>query len=225
VLLQIDDVEIDPHPAERYNRTYRQYPPTGIGVNSMTTRERWIVYPLLFLTLGIVMRDKFFVPRRMTAGAIHCRELETVGVRCSQVEAGRVQCVEVAVGNSQLGDRGLLAVGSDGSGRLVLAGDDGRPVVAAGADPSGREGLVEVLREGTAQVELRSSPWGGAIAAMSNDKRIQAGFAFNQYVIAVFARAIPSGWGLQFGIPRALMTQPPPKGKPAAAKPPASLGP
>ena len=53
----------------------------------MSTRERWIVYPLLFMTLGIALRDKVIPPAHLgnlgmqfEAGAImtpriHCNEL------------------------------------------------------------------------------------------------------------------------------------------------------
>jgi hypothetical protein len=38
----------------------------------MTERERWIVYPLLFLALGVALRDKFV---GTTTRSIHCQEL------------------------------------------------------------------------------------------------------------------------------------------------------
>jgi hypothetical protein len=46
----------------------------------MSTRERWIVYPLLFLTLGIAMRDRpvsqgHFRQNELRAGRLHCDEL------------------------------------------------------------------------------------------------------------------------------------------------------
>ena len=46
----------------------------------MTTRERWILYPLLFLTLGIAMRDKV-IPARLkaweiTANSVSCGRLD-----------------------------------------------------------------------------------------------------------------------------------------------------
>lgn len=38
----------------------------------MTERERWIVYPLLFLALGVALRDKFV---GTTSRTIRCQEL------------------------------------------------------------------------------------------------------------------------------------------------------
>lgn len=43
----------------------------------MTERERWIVYPLLFLALGASLRDKFGGPETIDAKHIHCEELRT----------------------------------------------------------------------------------------------------------------------------------------------------
>jgi hypothetical protein len=43
----------------------------------MTERERWVVYPLLFLALGASLRDKF-PPSRTTSKIIECEELRIV---------------------------------------------------------------------------------------------------------------------------------------------------
>ena len=34
----------------------------------MSTRERWIVYPILFMTLGIALRDKIIRPTHLGSG-------------------------------------------------------------------------------------------------------------------------------------------------------------
>ena len=46
----------------------------------MTQRERWIVYPLLFLALGASLRDKFGGPESIDASRIRCDELRTTQV-------------------------------------------------------------------------------------------------------------------------------------------------
>jgi hypothetical protein len=62
----------------------------------MSTRERWIVYPLLFLTLGMVMRDKFvpaahFQAEEVTARQIHCSQLQAdQTVHCGQLQADQI---------------------------------------------------------------------------------------------------------------------------------------
>jgi hypothetical protein len=61
----------------------------------MSERERWVVYPLLFLALGASLRDK--LGGRLTAKSIVCQELriedEPIGNRPAQVLAmiGRLQ--------------------------------------------------------------------------------------------------------------------------------------
>ena len=49
----------------------------------MSSRERWIVFPLLFLALGVSLRDKLIPPNRSQAVEVHaesvvCRRLAVV---------------------------------------------------------------------------------------------------------------------------------------------------
>jgi hypothetical protein len=41
----------------------------------MSERERWIVYPLLFLILGIALRDKFGTAKELRAQRVICEKL------------------------------------------------------------------------------------------------------------------------------------------------------
>ncbi len=72
----------------------------------MSTRERWVVYPLLFLSLGIglnaaAIRD-VLEPRgrELNAGRIVCRELNVVGAdgkpqtRLSATDGGEITLVD-----------------------------------------------------------------------------------------------------------------------------------
>ena len=57
----------------------------------MSTRERWIVYPLLFLALGAALRDKLV--EKIEISRLKCNRLEVDGVaRCgSRIgRAGRI---------------------------------------------------------------------------------------------------------------------------------------
>src|SRR4051812_16312725 len=49
----------------------------------MNERERWIVYPLLFLALGVALRDKLV--DRTTTKSIVCEELSIVDSSSGQV--------------------------------------------------------------------------------------------------------------------------------------------
>ena len=48
----------------------------------MSTRERWIVYPLLFMTLGIALRDKVITPNRLAVGTVVCNRLQSNRAEC-----------------------------------------------------------------------------------------------------------------------------------------------
>lgn len=54
----------------------------------MTERERWIVYPLLFLALGAALRDKLF--DQTQSKRIVCEELLVKNVQAENVQAANV---------------------------------------------------------------------------------------------------------------------------------------
>jgi hypothetical protein len=80
----------------------------------MSERERWIVYPLLFLALGASLRDK--LGGRLTAKSIVCQELriedEPIGNQPAQVLAmiGRLQASPNAPALGGLVVNGEIAV-------------------------------------------------------------------------------------------------------------------
>ena len=65
----------------------------------MTERERWIVYPLLFLALGAALRDKLIkstFSERVTCEVLDCETLQarqviqTPALRAEQITAGAI---------------------------------------------------------------------------------------------------------------------------------------
>lgn len=109
----------------------------------MSTRERWIVYPLLFLTLGIALRDKIVPPGRLGGPntRIEAGELVVRTLHCGEADSGRIVC-----------------------GAFGVAGQQGRPVVAIG-NASGR-GVVETFAaSGAPLVRLDASDSGGVVTA------------------------------------------------------------
>jgi hypothetical protein len=68
---------------------------------AMSTRERWVVYPLLFLTLGIALRDKV-VPRN----TLRVRE-----VVCERLVCNRSECRTLLVNGPK--DRPVVIAGTD----------------------------------------------------------------------------------------------------------------
>jgi hypothetical protein len=70
----------------------------------MTERERWVVYPLLFLALGAALRDKLF--DRTTSRVIVCQELRVVDEDITGQRPGRLLAwirPERAIGSEPIG--------------------------------------------------------------------------------------------------------------------------
>jgi len=98
----------------------------------MTSRERWTVYPLLFLALGLAVR------------AIAVPQGEFAAARVAQLEATRLLCREIVIEN---GDGTVLvhmgrAVG-EGGGRIEIKDREGVDAIAIGTQPEGRAGVLE----------------------------------------------------------------------------------
>ena len=94
----------------------------------MTTRERWMVYPLLFLAIGLAVRSAALCDALRTegldTGQVVCRELLVTGTDGTVlVHAGRV-------------------VGA-GGGRIEVRDGDGVAAIAIGTRPDDRVGAVE----------------------------------------------------------------------------------
>jgi hypothetical protein len=95
----------------------------------MTSRERWTVYPLLFLAIGLALRAATIPPAEM--------EVDTI-------EAGRVVCGEIVL-TSKDGTK-LIHIGrvtGGGGGRIEISDRAGAEAVAIGTGPEGRDGTVE----------------------------------------------------------------------------------
>ena len=73
----------------------------------MSERERWVVYPLLFLTLGVALRDKML--KRVDADVMEAKQIDAPDVVCERV-------VIVSAGSRQI--RGMIADAPE-SGRLA----------------------------------------------------------------------------------------------------------
>jgi hypothetical protein len=113
----------------------------------MSTRERWIVYPLLFMTLGIAMRDKVIPPVRLGSLGAQLQARDTVSqrIRCRELQVERVVCNRLDVNN----------------------GPNQPPVVVLGSDNNTHAGFVETLNtEGMTQVRLFSTDTGGIVSTI-----------------------------------------------------------
>jgi len=98
----------------------------------MTSRERWTVYPLLFLALGLAMR------------AIAVPQGEFGAARVDALESTRLVCKEIVIEN----DDGTILVHMGrvvgvGGGRIEIKDQDGVDTIAVGTQHNDREGVVE----------------------------------------------------------------------------------
>jgi hypothetical protein len=86
----------------------------------MTERERWIVYPLLFLALGSSLRDKLI--DRTTSRVIVCQELQVVDEDITGLRPTRTLArIGHSGSTAEAGPRGVLELNG---GVLVVDGDD-----------------------------------------------------------------------------------------------------
>ena len=98
----------------------------------MNSRERWTVYPLLFLSLGLAVRSAAIPPDTF------------VTARIEGLDATRLVCREIVV---QADDGTILVhigrVVGGGGGRIEVRDSDGVEALALGTGPGGRDGAIE----------------------------------------------------------------------------------
>ena len=114
----------------------------------MTSRERWTVYPLLFLALGLAVRS-IAVPQGEFGAA-----------RVDSLESTRLVCKEIVIENDEgtiLVHMGRVVKG--GGGRIEIKDKDGVDAIAVGTTPDNRTGVVEFYdAKGVPTGQLSPSP-------------------------------------------------------------------
>lgn len=98
----------------------------------MSSRERWTVYPLLFLAIGLAVR----------AAALPAVRFETLSA--GAVEADQLVCREIVVTGTD--GTVLVHIGrvvGGGGGRVEIKDAGGIDAIAIGTRPEGRDGGVE----------------------------------------------------------------------------------
>jgi hypothetical protein len=133
----------------------------------MSTRERWIVYPLLFLALGTAIKPKLIHP-----------QLADTALPPATLRIGRVECAELAVlGRNE--QPAVNARASSSGGVIEILDAKQRKVVSIRADAATRAGLVETQNDqGRPQAAIMSSAAGGEFAAYDNslNRSVMIGF-------------------------------------------------
>jgi hypothetical protein len=105
----------------------------------MSERERWVVYPLLFLALGAALRDKLI--DQTTTKSIKCQELLVIEERplgqevlLARIGGSNASDTSQSSGGEMLLNGQLIVVDSHGLTKLVSIGRDERQ----GTPPKGR---------------------------------------------------------------------------------------
>jgi hypothetical protein len=104
--------------------------------HTMTTGERWTVYPLLLLAIGLALRAAIVAEGRL-------------GVRLDSLEVGRIECRGLAVvapDGTVVLEMGRVIGGDEGQGgggRIEIKDAAGVDAVAIGTGTASRDGVVE----------------------------------------------------------------------------------
>ena len=119
----------------------------------MTSRERWTVYPLLFLALGLAMRAVLVPPAQVA-------ELEAIRLKCRELVVVDAQGTPVVHAGRTQGDGGGRIEVRDGAGLTAVAigaGTMGQSATLQFYDPEGRE-IDRIVPAGTMQPPPGSPP-------------------------------------------------------------------
>jgi len=126
----------------------------------MSTRERWIVYPLLFLALGIAMRDKV---------------VNAIGTPWTQIQGAEIKAPRIHCGQ-------LVAK------EIVVNGPNGRPVILAEANPRDGTGIIKTLSaNGFPLVVIHASDTGGIVSAIGQLGKVLVDMGHQGQNFGVFA--------------------------------------
>jgi hypothetical protein len=114
----------------------------------MTSRERWTVYPLLFLAIGLGLRSR------------------VMGL----TEVPQVVCQTLTIAGPDGKPAIRMGTIPSGAGQIDFFSPDGKLLLAAGASPDGKGGqLLLQNSQGQPQVELASTGGTGALRVCGPD--------------------------------------------------------
>ena len=113
----------------------------------MTVKERWTVYPLLLLAIGLALRAGSGERDLNGRGLIKAGKAEFEGIEVGLLVADGIFCRELAVFEKEgQGEQIIIHAGrvdGGGGGRSEIRDGDGHDSVAIGTTAESREGSVE----------------------------------------------------------------------------------
>jgi hypothetical protein len=195
----------------------------------MSDRERWIVYPLLFLTLGIALRNQFLPTRRFGAVDLKAGEITAQKILCNDlVVYQKGECKQFQFGDalgkhiivSGLAECVQLKAGEAACQAMLVVNKEGKPVVMAGAEKNSQAGVIQTTNpNGMPLVQIRGTDSGGLVTAVRNDGKVIVEMGHEGDNFGVFAlfpqvgQTLPLTSPLRFGTTTATP-------KPSQATPP-----
>jgi hypothetical protein len=168
----------------------------------MSDRERWIVYPLLFLALGIALRNQFFPTRRFGAVDLLAGELVAHRICCNQLLVRDVaECNKVAfkaakgdylksgMSESDQVRTGLAECRILNAGNFNVVNKEGKPLVQALEDKDAKSGFLQTLdSRGTPLVQLSPSEGSGMVTAWGPEGQALVALGHHGKDLGVFAQ-------------------------------------
>ncbi len=147
----------------------------------MTDRERWTIYPLLVLSIGMQVRDKLVPAKTIRAQSIHCQALTIDnGDKSPRILASANGTVQVLGADNKarvvLGiapnHAGVVDVrGADGQRRAALLVDEGQQIGSlATFGPDGERRVVVAAGEGGGGLITVHGPVGRQLVALGMGK-------------------------------------------------------
>ena len=190
----------------------------------MSSRERWTIYPLLFLALGVSLRDK--ITSTLDLRSITCEELTVRShdeVKRLSLDAANNHSGRLVLFGSDGKPTMALQSGPDGvTGNLLLLGNNGQPQVVLRS--SNGAGNIETLTaSGLPQIVLQSSPHGGVVKTVDSENQVIIALGHEYERVGLYGVDQRAGrtFFVPFGdpVPIVVPQQPPPGNAPPNAKP------
>ncbi len=200
----------------------------------MSTRERWIVYPLLFLTLGIARRNQFLPTRRFGAVDLKAGEITAQKVLCNDLvvlqggECNQFQCDQFHFNEASgkhirtvgLAESTLFKAVRTECQAMVVADPEGKPMIIAGVDKNAQAGIIQTMNaNGVPQVQIRTTDTGGLVTTVGHSGKVLVAMGHEGQNFGVFAQFPQIGQTIPLTSPWRLDT------KTTPPKPPTPLAP
>jgi hypothetical protein len=163
----------------------------------MSTHERWIVYPLLFLTLGIAMRNQFLPTRTFGAVDLKAGDVTAQKIICNNlVVLQDEKCNSLQFGSAR-GDRLIAGYAQSIQSKsaetecykLAVTDEQGKPVIVMLEDKNTKTGVIQTMTSGGApQVQIRSNTTGGIVTAIGHLGQVLVAMGHEGRNFGVFAQ-------------------------------------